>query len=126
MSGSLQDTCNMEDMNDLGELHRESLEEELKNIFLKKENLESVRISAKEMKKCIESLETSKSIDYGEVCHKLATVLNIVSRIIPLTPLTPFTLTFSCLSIVLYGLGNAIILFAKSFEQYKTYSESTF
>ena len=50
MSGSLQDTCNMEDMNDLGELHRESLEEELKNIFLKKENLESVRISAKEIK----------------------------------------------------------------------------
>lgn len=123
MSGSLQDTCNMEDMNDLGELHRESLEEELKNIFLKKENLESVRISAKEMKKCIESLETSKSIDYGEVCHKLATVLNIVSMIIPSIPLFKFTLTFSCLSSVLKGIGDALQSLSKPFEQDKTYSE---
>ena len=82
MSGTaLQD--NMEERNDLGELHRERLEEKLKNIFMGNKKSESVRISAREMKKCIESLETSKSIDYGEVCHKLATVLNIVSRIIP-------------------------------------------
>ena len=111
------------DMEDRDDLHRECLEEELKKIFMKKESLESVRISAREMKKCIESLETSKSMDYGEVCHKLAKVLNILSMIIPSIPLFTFTLTFSCLSSVLNGLGDALRLLAKPFEQDKTYSE---